>query len=257
MNRATRFTVIAALALLLLPGVALAGPITLKDTIDFQMVIPTSGSVNYAGGVNPLVGKKVAVDYVVGLNTPLHAGVAYNLIGGYINFTTGNWTGGTATSWDFAGGGSFNLYAGCLVLTTNPDQTCDHDGDELVPPGGPPGLIVSGFWSSATVTETNPGSLPQLKLNAGLVENRVWQPLLSVYGLTNPPGTGTLTGAYELHMLANGTPPGGPIHSTTLLSGDFKDEHVPSKIPEPASLILFGTGMIGIAGIVRRRMKRG
>jgi hypothetical protein len=47
--------------------------------------------------------------------------------------------------------------------------------------------------------------------------------------------------------------PGAPIGSVTTFSASASA--VPSQVPEPASLALFGTGLLGIVGIARRKLK--
>lgn len=266
-NRSNRFIVIAAIALLLLPATLLADSNktfeqlqfnpsgSTNSILDFVMVVPTSGTISYNGGSkggakNPLVGSAISVRYVVGLDTPQHNLVKLDLIGGLLNFQTGNFFSSNATTWFFNGGGFFTLTAQCIDIDRDGDTTCDiHD---IVPDlDGVPGLVLSGMWDNALVQETNPKNKTS-KLEGGLIQDLVWQQLLGYYGLENPP-VGNLNGDFNLTMLATGNP-NKSLKSTRLLSGDFADVNIPPS-PEPASLLLFGTGMIGVAGFVRRKLK--
>lgn len=266
-NRSKRFIGIGAVALLLLPATMLAdsnktyeqfqfNPTGSSNSVlDFVMVVPTAGTVSYNGGLiggahNPLVGSTINVDYVVGFDTPQHNLVKLNLIGGQLNFQTGNFFSSNASTWFFNGGGFFTLTAQCIDVDRDGDTSCD--SNDMVPDlNSVPGLVLSGLWDSAQLQETNPARKTD-KLEGGLIQDRVWQQLLGYYGLQNPP-IGNLNGDFNLTMLGTGNP-NKTFKSTRLLSGDFADTNIPPS-PEPASLLLFGTGMIGVAGFVRRKLK--
>src|SRR5689334_7197865 len=96
------------LLFLALCATAFADPI-----LDFNVSAPTTGSISYAGGANPMVGTNISVDSITGIATPSNDGTVHNLIGGVLNFQTGNLINSTSTDYYFAGCGAITLDAAC------------------------------------------------------------------------------------------------------------------------------------------------
>ena len=73
--------------------------------------------------------------------------------------------------------------------------------------------------------------------------------LLSYYGLT--PGT-PFQGALTLLFAATDNGTGTPFTSTNVFSGSVVNQ--PAPVPLPAAALLFGSGLIGLVGAMRKKL---
>ena len=218
-------TLITILSLSLSPLLAQAAPI-----LDFGIIAPTSGTISYAGGTTPLVGSGISVDNVVGLGTPLIAGIAQACVDCFLNFTTGNFISSDPESLTFGTGGIISLTGAIPSLSIAPGTT-----------------LLDGFFSANPIVM----SLGEFKLAGGGFADTKNQTLTNSFGLPN----GSFTGSFHvLFEAASGIPPSG-FASTGVVSGGVANSPVPGT-PEPGTLLLIGSGLVGIGVGARRRNRR-
>ena len=217
-----RMVLLLALAFLLVPSAALA------DTyLDFNISAPTAGTISYDPLLGPLVGSGITVDSVVGVNTPVNAGVAIPLTNGVLNFQTGPLTGWIANNWYFGGA----PYPGSYITISDDSGTTGT-------------TWMSGWFGEATVIAVGKGTY---RVAVSSFSDYKAPELLNFYGLGAYSGS-VLAGNFNISFAASGLPPYG-FTSTTIYSGD-----VTNPVPEPGTLALLGTGLLGIAGLIRRKL---
>jgi len=224
-----RVVLLLALAFLLAPMVALADSVVM---LDFTVAPSTTASISYDGNGGPLVGQGISITSVEGINTPLNSGVVIPIEGGLLNFTTGNLTGTSSDTWSFGGGeGSF------IAITGWSELACGHRCENK------PGWMLFGGFGDATVMTF--GSTFKIA-GASFWDYKCWE-LLEYYGLEDYIWQ-PLAGNFNISFTAANHPPAG-FTSSGVLSGD-----VTNTVPEPGTLALLGTGLLSIAGLVRRKL---
>lgn len=216
-----------------------AAPAFADSLVILNFGIGTPNSViMYAGKNKPLKGR-VGVTDVVGTDTPRDKGVILPITRGWLNFATGNrdanCSGGALC---FDGGGQ-------IVLTGWIDK--DRDGDKRPDKHDIKGpILFYGTLESADVARTSKTAA----VFSAQFDDNVNQQLASYYGINwgqGVPWEGSLTLWFGVPKKANLS---RGFTSTQILGGGLTDTHV---TPEPATLILLGTGLISLAGVVRRR----
>lgn len=194
----------------------------------------------YDGGNTPLYGEGISVDYVTGVNTPLNSGIKLNIIGGTLNFQSGNLISYGPAYWEFGSGGTIELTGGLDL-----NNSGDIDLSE------PSGTLLSGTFNTAVVGAIQMSPMLYFGVAIGSIEDNKSPALLDYYGL---PKDLPYLGNFNIGFYGSGSPgPPEPFSSIYVLGGNI----INTPIPIPTTFILLGSGLLGLLGIGRILRKKG
>jgi hypothetical protein len=197
------------------------------SVLDFGIKAPTVGTLSYAGGAAPLQGAGIDVDDIVGLGTPSNDNILSKCLFCVLDFTTGGSTGG----WNFGAGGTITIIGGVDL---------SFDGTQEIANGS---TLLSGTFYSAKVVDLGSGSF-EFQIVGGSFTDTKHPELLAFYGLPEVNYIGGLNISFSTS--AN---PDEAFTSTQIFSGDIVNQ----PVPVPAAVWLFGSGLLGLVGIARRK----
>jgi hypothetical protein len=232
--RGLKQSLLLMMALLLVPALASA------DTITFTSTNPNDSAWYWAGPGQPLWGSILTGTATVGSTgqtVDISCGVDC-----WVSWGTGNGTATSTTTVAFGDSGSFIWIYG-------------NDGS------GNPTLFLDGTFSGMTLTDNGDGTYTLSSNFTGTLSPELLALLgFSASGPVTVGGTFTSTlagsfdpntGGFGWHDPNDPSTWGTGILQVTV-ADDFGDGRSP--VPEPGSMALFGTGMLGLAGLVRRKI---
>jgi hypothetical protein len=200
-----------------------------EPVLDFAMITPATGLISQAGGTAPLVGSGISLKSVTGLGTPLQNKTTQNCLNCFLNFSTGNALGATGGVWNFVGGGSISITG-----------TVDLNNNGVTDAADATGTLMSGNFVNASLSAFGPIFIAGAQTTALLNTT-----LTNFYG--TDPAPFTYRGGFNLSFLSFGSTPNG-FSSTSMLNGG-----VIAATPEPMSIALLGTVLLGWGILSRRR----
>lgn len=211
------------------------------ESLAFGIFQPTSGSIRYSGDdTDPLIGRNISVDNVIGLNTPSNAGVFGRCDRCTLNFSSGAFENITTESngfstWNFSGGGAISVVGG-IDFDLNPSNSLDIARGTT---------LLSGTFDSVSVTQLDADRFG-IRLAEGAFSDTKNATLLAFYGL--PIGIDYLG---DLAISFDATRRGQGFGSSSVFNGTI----VNSPVPVPAALWLMLSALAGLFGFTKRAQR--
>lgn len=215
-----------------LAGTAQASAVLTFDTLGFS-----SGLVSWDGS-GALVGSGITFDILEVAGTG--ADGTFTCADCVLSFTSGPFVGSLGDIYAWGPGGAFAITGSIM------------DGATLVASGT---LATGSFAGSATpVTGTfaDNGDIEKLNVVGSGIDTK-HEDLVAYLGLTNPNFVFANTAISADDCLQSGE---GEGFECTVENADVTNTSTEAPVPEPGSLLLLGSGLLGLAGAARRRLAR-
>ncbi len=202
------------------------------------------GSINY-DGTGPLVGTDINVsDLTFRPTVSPETDQNYSVFNGLFNFTTGDLSGqadmGSWSTWAYEGGGTVTLVGGVDLNGNGVEDAGDIASGST---------LLTGTFTSAAVAGASNGSF---EVSIGFFQDQKNVDLLNYFGLPTVDSTGApknYAGSFNISFTAL-IGQDKTFTSTMVHSGDIVN------VPEPASALLLGGGLLGLAAAARRRKNK-